>query len=120
MEPKIDQKSIIFLVGVPEGPRGRFWKDFGPIWELFWDECLKLFGPAFGHQVLKAALGRIWMTSAQFSPRFDLGWAPESDPRTDFLAVLSALGQKGGQEGSTAKPRGAPSIKSERFCPIFV
>ena len=38
MEPKIDQKSIIFEVGVPEGPRGRFWKDFGPILELFWDD----------------------------------------------------------------------------------
>ena len=44
MEPKIDQKSIIFQVGVPEGPRGRFWKDFGPIWELFWDDFLKVFG----------------------------------------------------------------------------
>ena len=36
MEPKIDQKSIIFQVGDPEGPRGRFGKDFGPILELFW------------------------------------------------------------------------------------
>ena len=35
MEPTIDQKSIIFQVGVPEGPRGRFWKDFRPFWELF-------------------------------------------------------------------------------------
>ena len=44
MEPKIDQTSIIFQVGDPEGPRGRFWKDFGPILELFWDDFLKVFG----------------------------------------------------------------------------
>ena len=44
MEPKIDQKSIIFQVGVPEGPRGRFWKDFGSILELFWDDFWKVFG----------------------------------------------------------------------------
>ena len=42
MEPKIDQKSIIFQVGVPEGPRGRFWKDFGSILELFWDDFWKV------------------------------------------------------------------------------
>ena len=28
MEAKIDKTSIIFQVGVPEGPMGRFWKDF--------------------------------------------------------------------------------------------
>ena len=44
MEPKIDQQSIIFQVGVPEGPRGRFWKDFRPFWELFWDDFSKVFG----------------------------------------------------------------------------
>ena len=44
MEPKIDQKSIIFQAGVPQGPRGRFWKDFRPFWELFWDDFSKVFG----------------------------------------------------------------------------
>ena len=44
MEPNIDQQLIMFQVGVPEGPRGRFWKDFGPILELFWDVFLKVFG----------------------------------------------------------------------------
>ena len=44
MEPNIDQKSIIFQVGAPEGPRGRCWKDFGPILELFWDDFRKMFG----------------------------------------------------------------------------
>ena len=43
MELKIDQKSIIFEVGVPEGPRGRFWKDFGSILELCWDDFSKVF-----------------------------------------------------------------------------
>ena len=52
MELKINQKSIIFQVGVPEGPRGRFWKDFCGFWwpggefsedlvplEQFWGGC---------------------------------------------------------------------------------
>ena len=40
----MDKKSIIFQVGVPEGPRGRFGKDFRPFWELFWDDFSKVFG----------------------------------------------------------------------------
>ena len=44
LEPNIDQKLNMFQVGVPEGPRGRSWKDFGPFWELCWDDFLKLFG----------------------------------------------------------------------------
>ena len=44
MEPKIDQKLTLAQVGVPEGPRGRFWKDFGPMLELFWDDFSKVFG----------------------------------------------------------------------------
>ena len=44
MEPKIDNKLIIFQVGAPEGPRGRFWKDFGVFLELFWDDFWKVFG----------------------------------------------------------------------------
>ena len=44
MEPKMDQKLIIFQVGVPEGPRGRFWKDFGAISELFWDDFAEVLG----------------------------------------------------------------------------
>ena len=43
MEPKIDPKSIIFQVGAPEGLRGRFWKDFGPILEQFWDDSCEGF-----------------------------------------------------------------------------
>ena len=62
MEPKIDQKSIIFQVGVPEGPRGRFWKDFGPFWELFWDDFSKVFGriSMLGLIVFKVLASSFW------------------------------------------------------------
>ena len=36
MEPKIDQKLVIFQVGVPEGPRGSPGVDFGRIFDDFW------------------------------------------------------------------------------------
>ena len=62
MEPKIDKKSIIFEVGVPEGPRGRFWKDFGPILELFWDDFSKVFGriSMLGLIVFKVLASSFW------------------------------------------------------------
>ena len=40
MEPKIDQKSIIFQVGVPEGPRGSPGVDF----ERIFDDFCSYFG----------------------------------------------------------------------------
>ena len=43
LEPKVDQKSIIFQVGVPEGPRGSPGVDFGRIF----DQCWTYFGMIF-------------------------------------------------------------------------
>ena len=43
-EPERVHKGTLVQVGVPEGPRARFWKDFGPILELFWDDFSKVFG----------------------------------------------------------------------------
>ena len=77
------------------------------------------FGALCGHQFLKPILGRMLWTSVQFSQIWGLRWAPESGARTHILDVFRALGQTGGQEGSTATPRGAPSLNSERFGSIF-
>ena len=62
LEPKIDQKLIIFQVGVPEGPRARFWKDFGPILELIWDDFSKVFGriSMLGLIVFKVLASSFW------------------------------------------------------------
>ena len=69
MEPKIDQKSIILEVGVPEGPRGRFWKDFGPILELFWDDFSKVFGriSMLGLIVFKVFASSFWGRQGEIS-----------------------------------------------------
>ena len=69
MEPNIDQKSIIFQVGVPEGPRGRFWKDFGPILELFWDDFSKVFGRmlVLGLVVFKVLASSFWGRMCEIS-----------------------------------------------------
>ena len=62
MESKIDQKSIIFQEGVPEGLRGRFWKDFGSILELFWDDFSEVFGciSMLGLIVFKVLASSFW------------------------------------------------------------
>ena len=62
MEPKIDQKLFSFQAGVPEGPRGRFWKDFGPILELFWDDFSEVFGrmSMLGLIVFKVLASSFW------------------------------------------------------------
>ena len=62
MEHKIDQTSIIFQVGLPEGPRGPFWKDFEPILELFWDDFLKVVGcmSMLGLIVFKVLASSFW------------------------------------------------------------
>ena len=56
------QKSNIFQVGVPEVPKGRFWKDVGPIWELCWDDVSKVFGriPMLGLIVFKVLAFSFW------------------------------------------------------------
>ena len=63
MEPKIDQQSIIFQVGVPEGLRGRFWKDFGPSLDLFWDDFSKVFGriSMLGLVVFQVLASSFWL-----------------------------------------------------------
>ena len=62
MEAKIDQKSIMFQVELPGGPRGRFWKDFRSFLELFWDDFLKVFGriSMLGLIVFKVLASSFW------------------------------------------------------------
>ena len=59
---KTDLGSVRVARGSQRLSRGRFWKDFGPFWELFWDEFLKVFGhiSMLGLIVLKVFALTFW------------------------------------------------------------